>query len=285
MVRCPCVHILIVLVALSGPAPYTFAATCDQPRVNLQAGQITISSDGCSLLQVLNRFGRETGVTTEVPGSASALPVYGVFGPGSPKDVVSALLDGIPFNWTVSTEDNSGKLIAVSLAQRTPPLPAVKVAAVGNGTTSAGISRSSVSGNVQPEVSAIRPKLDDSNTSKLPQLPPGVPSSMWNLYPSLALNGGTVPSGPPLLPNGQPLLTSASTTSSSNSGSSNSGSSNSGPLPPFFGPLGCANCPVPPGVDPAIRNIYPSNLLQLIGMPIMNPNIQLPPMARPLTNH
>jgi hypothetical protein len=99
---------------------------------------------------------------------------------------------------------------------------------------------------------------------------------MWQLYPSLVDSGGVVPSGPPILPNGQPAPLNSNRQQPT------------GPVPgdPDFVVKGVIGAPaLPPGIDPAILKLYPWNLMQLIHGPVQMPNIQLPPMAQPIWNH
>jgi len=283
----------LLLIALTGCAGQLFAASCDQALVSFQAGQLTIFSNGCSLQQVLAAVGRQTAIETQVPASASAMPVFANLGPGDPRRVVSALLDGIPFNWSLAIKaDESGSLVRVVLIERSAPwepasasgaaaqaAPAPKANAAESGKLMAGqappdkkretakdkeaTTEASTSGDQQSD--QLKRGIDDSTLSKLPPLPPGVPPGMWQLYPEIVGNGGAVQSGPPTLPNGQPALVPSSAASNST-----------------VAPKGCTACPVPPGVNPAIVTLYPPNLMQLIQAPTTLPNIQLPPMARPL---
>ncbi len=289
---------LLLLMALSGGAGQLFAATCDQPQVSFQAGQLTISSNGCSLQQVLTAVGRQTAIETEIPASASTIPVFAKLGPESPRKAVSALLDGIPFNWSLATkEDDSRSLVRVVLTERSasPELAEPSVAAAASSlAANAGANGRFMGGQTPPsngrettmEASTFadeqsnqprrRAELDDSTLAKLPPLPPGVPTAMWQLYPSLVQSGGVVQSGPPVLPNGQ-LAAAASLTSASSAAS---------PFDPALAPKGVINLPpLPSNIDPAIGRIYAWNLMQLIQNPITLPNLQLPPMAQPIYDH
>lgn len=271
-------RILALMLVLTGCAGQLFAASCDQPLVSFQAGQLTISSQGCSLQQVLTAVGRQTGIETQVPASASAVPVFANLGPGDPRQVVSALLDGTSFNWSLATEENvSRRLVAVLLTERSAPLEPAKLSAAAQAAATPAANGKPQAGQAAPANSREneaglqdqpsdqpkrRAEIDDSTLSKLPPLPPGVPSSMWQLFPDVVANGGTVPGG-----NGQPA--GASSAMASNPTAS--------PSDPAFAPKGCQNCPIPPGVDPAIRNLYPWNLMQLIQTPPTPPRITIPP--------
>lgn len=280
--------VALLLWVLAGGAGPLFAASCDQPLVSFQAEQLTISSQGCSLQQVLTAISRQTGIEVQVPASASAIPVFANLGPGDPKPVVAALLEGTPFNWSLATEGEvHRRLVAVVLTERSAaPEPAqvpLQVAATGganatqNGKSQAGQAppknkatgdgATSASAADQPPDQPQKREIDDSALSKLPPLPQGIPSSMWQLFPDVAANtianGGitqSAQSGFPTSAAANPMAATASPPSSASPG-----------------PLGCNACPVPPGVDPAIRNLYPPNLMQLIQQPPTPSNIQVPP--------
>jgi len=268
----------LLLLALTGCAGQLFAASCDRPRVGSQAGQLTISSNGCSLQQVLTAL-RESGIEIELPASTSAIPVFANLGPGDPRSVVSALLDGIPFNWSLATdEDRSGILVAVVLTERIappvlakPPIATTQANATPNGQQMAGqvsdgaTTEASVPHDAQSDQPKRRTEIDDSTLSKLPPLPAGVPTGVWQLFPDVVQN--MTANGTPAPANAQPPSTASNLTPSTSASASD----------PAAVPKGCQNCPVPPGVDPNIRNLYPWNLMQLINTPPTSSNVQLPP--------
>jgi hypothetical protein len=273
--------VALLLLALTACTGQVLAAVCDQPVVHFQAGQLTLSSNGCSLQQVLTAVGRKTGIETKLPPSTGTIPVFANLGPGDPRQVVSALLDGIPFNWSLAIADGGSRsLVGVVLTEQVPEAVQAALARAAVATESGKLQANrALSGGTaanrkgndaiiaasleeQPDQPRKRADIDKSVLDKLPPLPPGVPSSMWQLYPdvvgNILANGGTAPTTA-ASPNGQ--LTSSLT-------------------PPGASVTrGCQNCPVPPGVDPRIVNLYPSNLLQLIQTPITQPTLQLPPPA------
>lgn len=269
--------IVALWLALAACAAPLFAASCDQPLVSFQVGQLTISSQGCSLQQVLTAAGRQTGIKTQVPASASAVPVFANLGPGNPRQVVSALLDGTPFNWSLATEteaDGSRRLVAVVLTERIAPLEpagragaAVQVAANASQKGKPQAGQASSEAALQDPPPKTRAEIDDATLSKLPPLPPGVPSSMWQLFPDVAANtianGGVAQSGGGAQ-SGSPFSSTAFNPNASSSG-------------PSAAPGGCWTCPCPPGIDCSIRKLYPPNLMQQIQGPIAPPNNPQPP--------
>ena len=281
--------VALLFIVVAGCTGQLLATTCDQPVVNFKAGQLSISSNGCSLQQTLNAVSHQTGIEVDMPASAATVPVFGVLGPGDPGRVISQLLDGSPFNSTLTAKaDGSGHLVRVVLSERVAFVPDKAPTAVGQlgaPAGSANVSGAQIKEERSPLASAgvndlsdsprPRRELDEETLRKLPPLPAGVPVAMWQLYPSLVDSGGIVPSGPQILPNGQPAPF-------------NSNLQPSGPVPgdPGYVVKGAIGLPpLPPGIDPAIGKLYPWNLMQLIHGPVQLPNIQLPPMAQPIWNH
>ena len=76
------------------------------PRVSYQAGQLTIESSNATLAQVLRSVQAKTGASFEVPASANNDRVVARLGPGQPKDVLAALLDGSKFNYIILGSPN-----------------------------------------------------------------------------------------------------------------------------------------------------------------------------------
>jgi hypothetical protein len=230
------------------------------------------------LQQVVTAIGRTAGIETKLPASTSTVPVFANLGPGDPRQVVSALLDGTPFNWSLATEgDAPRRLVAVVLTEQSAPLEPAKLAgaAAQAANTSQNAKSQTMAQDKEKRDAATseaalqdqpsdqrkpRPELDEATLSKLPPLPPGVPSSMWQLFPDLVANAQ---SGSPLLPSGQLPSTASNLTRSASD--------------PVSVPRGCRNCPVPPGVDPRVVNLYPWNLMQLIQTQPTLPNVTLPP--------
>jgi hypothetical protein len=301
--------VVLLFIALAGCSGQLFAKTCDQPVVSFKAGQLSVSSNGCSLQQTLNAISRQTGMEVEMPASASTIPVFAVLGPGDPARVISELLEGSPFNCTLTAKaDGSGGLVRVVLSERVAFVPDKPPAAAGPPAAPAasartggaqGATRASSGSAPDPNKDTKKKKedgptvasadyddqsdqprrraLDEDTLKKMPPLPPGVSTDMWQLYPTLVDNGGVAPSGPRILPNGQP----APPVSAFNS------ANNEQPLgDPAAVPKGAVGLPtLQPGIDPAIGKLYPWNLMQLIQThQIQLPNIQLPPMAQPIRN-
>src|SRR5271165_1148638 len=71
------------------------------PQVTYNNGQLTIIAHNATLSQVLRSVQSQTGGSIEMPASASNERVVGQLGPGLPRDVLSALLNGSKFNYII----------------------------------------------------------------------------------------------------------------------------------------------------------------------------------------
>lgn len=258
--------VLLLMAVLASCSLRLLGAVCDQPVVSFSAGQLTISSNGCSLQQVLTAVGRKTGVDTTLPPSTHAVPVFVHLGPGDPRRIVSALLDGVPFNWSLATTDNeSPAIIAIVLSDQVAfSAPAQTMSANKKELISASDARSASLSGPLPELPKPRTEIDQATLSKLPPLPSGVPVGMWQLFPDVFSN---------LMTNGVTQSSSASFPNQPSSSALNQQSVSA----PSSGLRGCEGCPVPPGIPPNIVNLFPWNTMQLIHTPPTPSTLQLPP--------
>ena len=276
--RCLRLMVAVLLIAVSGSASESGAAPCDQRLATLRAGQLVVASQGCSLQQVLNAISHVTGIETTMPGSANALPVFATLGPGQPAHVVSDLLDGLPFNSRlVAKADGSGNLVRVALTERVAPVvlspdELKKLAEQKKKNDAAKLA--AASDDYQYEQQPRRTEVDAEMIKRLPALPPGVPSSMWALYPGIAqtvADTGSLPSFP---------TTASSAVPSSGIGSNLGGGNFQIPSDPGAVPKGAIGLPqLPPGIDPNLGKLYPWNLMQLIQGGFKPTNLPTPPMA------
>jgi hypothetical protein len=90
------------------------------PQVSFQNGQLTIASQNATLAQVLRSVQLQTGASVEMPPGAGSERVVARLGPGTPKDVLAALLNGSKFNYVILGEANqSGGVQRVILLSKT----------------------------------------------------------------------------------------------------------------------------------------------------------------------
>jgi len=84
------------------PAPLTLEQSPPTaPQVAYNNAQLTIIAQNATLSQVLRSVQSLTGASVEMPSGASGERVVGQFGPGQPRDVLNALLNGSKFNYII----------------------------------------------------------------------------------------------------------------------------------------------------------------------------------------
>jgi hypothetical protein len=91
------------------------------PQVTYNNGQLTIIAQNATLSQVLRSVQSQTGASIEMPASASNERVVGQLGPGLPRDVINALLNGSKFNYIIlGVNGNPGAVQKVILTTQRP---------------------------------------------------------------------------------------------------------------------------------------------------------------------
>jgi hypothetical protein len=117
----------------AGALPPSMLQQPAQPAtVQFSAESLSIHADNSSLREILHQISVQTGM--EVQGLDSDERVFGTFGPGKPQDVITDLLNGIPYDvLTVGVLDNGAPRqlvlspashVAASAAPSSPPPPA-----------------------------------------------------------------------------------------------------------------------------------------------------------------
>jgi hypothetical protein len=72
-----------------------------RPNVSYSNGQLTILANNSTMSDVLNSVRAQTGAQFEMSGVSTGDRVYAKLGPGAPKDILAALLDGSRFNFAI----------------------------------------------------------------------------------------------------------------------------------------------------------------------------------------
>ena len=94
------------------------------PQVTYNSGQLTIIAQNATLSQVLRSVQSQTGASIEMPAGASNERVVGQLGPGQPRDVLDALLNGSKFNYIIlGVTGNPGAVQKVILTTSKPSSP------------------------------------------------------------------------------------------------------------------------------------------------------------------
>ena len=87
--------------------------------VQFQNGKLTIRAEKASLAEVLSEVRNRTGAEITIPPGAEQDQVIANFGPGAPRDVLTALLNGSRFNFIlVGSERDTTQLKSVILTAR-----------------------------------------------------------------------------------------------------------------------------------------------------------------------
>lgn len=99
------------------------------PAVTLKDGKLTVDAHDSDLSAILSDVARMSGMT--VDGQQSSARVFGVYGPASPRQVLTELLDGLGYNFMMVGDTPGGAPRELLLTARTsaPPGPAKAAAA------------------------------------------------------------------------------------------------------------------------------------------------------------
>ena len=151
--------------ATPAPAPATTPSLLDHPpgpaTVSLVSGQLTIQADNSSLSAILHQVSAAGGMKVEGlrTGGSPGERVFGSYGPGAPRDVLSDLLNGSGYNIIMLGETPSGAPRELTLTAQT----------AGGATTTPAQAPSSVQNEDDQEQSPGQQDQDDSQ-------PPNIPS-------------------------------------------------------------------------------------------------------------
>jgi len=109
------------------PAPALPPSLADKPavpaQVTLHDGSLSVDARNSSLSDILKHVEATTGMT--VDGFDKDSRVFGVYGPGSPREILSQLLDGAGYNFLmVGSTDNGTPREIVLTARSSAPVSA-----------------------------------------------------------------------------------------------------------------------------------------------------------------
>ena len=88
------------------------------PQVTYQGGLLTISAPNSTLADILIAVRTRTGTKVEFPPNASQERVAIQLGPGSPRDVLSQLLQGSPFDYILLGSDQDPNAVTQVMLMR-----------------------------------------------------------------------------------------------------------------------------------------------------------------------
>jgi len=99
------------------PRPYEMAPVA--PSVTYRDGQLTIVAPNSTLSSVLTAVKARTGAQVDMPGDTANDRVAVALGPGSPREVLSSLLEGSRFDYIVlGSADNPQEITQLILTAR-----------------------------------------------------------------------------------------------------------------------------------------------------------------------
>lgn len=89
--------------------------------VRLDHGQLTVQANNSDLAEILSHVASVSGM--DIEGLKQTTRVFGVYGPGSPRDVLADLLSGMGYNFVMVGDLSDGSPRELVLTQGGGPLP------------------------------------------------------------------------------------------------------------------------------------------------------------------
>lgn len=105
-------------------AEYAASPVLDTPaepaHISLNGGKLSIEAKNSSLTDILHQLGKEAGIS--IDGLTKDQRIFGIYGPGDPREVLSELLDGAGYNVLMlgSTESGAPRELHLSARSNTP---------------------------------------------------------------------------------------------------------------------------------------------------------------------
>jgi len=127
---------IVAAAAPSNPAPSPGLppSLLDQPpqpaQVDLSAGKLTIHADNSSLTAILHQVSTSAGMT--VDGLNKDQRIFGTYGPGDPREILSSLLEGTGYNVMMIGSTSDGTPSQLTLSARGAARPAGQSAPMPN---------------------------------------------------------------------------------------------------------------------------------------------------------
>lgn len=113
------------------------ALPAKQAQVTLTAGQLTVKADNSTLAEILDQIAKAGDMKVDglQTSANSCQRIFGDYGPGAPREVLSELLDGCGYNVMMLGKTAAGTPKELTLTSRTPggvPNPPAQSAAMQN---------------------------------------------------------------------------------------------------------------------------------------------------------
>ena len=90
------------------------------PQVTYQDGMLAIAAQNATLAEILRDVRQLTGATIEIPPSGANERVVVQLGPGAPRDVLAALLNGTSFNYVMLGSTSNPMSVATVMLSSKP---------------------------------------------------------------------------------------------------------------------------------------------------------------------
>ena len=177
------------------PRPYEMAPV--PPQVTYQNGLLTIVATNSTLSAILSAVRTRTGAQVDVPADASNDRVAAQIGPGNPREVLSALLEGSRFDYIVLGSANDPN--ALSQVVLTPHRGGANTAAAGGGQTTpppsgaTGPPGAFIGGVTRPEINA-----DEDEPEPAPAPEPAAVAPQPGVFQPGIQPGAPIPNVPPV---------------------------------------------------------------------------------------
>jgi hypothetical protein len=98
-------------------APSLLDKPAQPATVKLSAGSLSVAANNSSLTDILHSLSTASGMT--IDGLGKDQRVFGIYGPGSPREILSQLLDGAGYNFLMVGQTDAGVPREIVLTART----------------------------------------------------------------------------------------------------------------------------------------------------------------------
>jgi hypothetical protein len=132
------------VAAASRPTAELAAVPRGEALVTYENATLTIASQGAPLIDVFRQACSQLRATLDAPSEANQ-PVVGIFGPGSPREVLASLLDGSQYELgTAASVENAQALVRVVVLSKSNNLDR-------QGTKNTGAANATAKAVTQPQ--------------------------------------------------------------------------------------------------------------------------------------
>lgn len=149
------------------PSPPSVASQPPQPpAVKLEKGELTVDAHNSELSAILDEVARRSGMT--VDGQGSGARVFGVYGPGSPRQVLTELLEGAGYNFMMvgGAPDGTPRELLLTARTRNQAAPAAPPSAASSSDEESDDQEPPGPGAIVHVPPSVAQQADDSQTQQ-----------------------------------------------------------------------------------------------------------------------